>query len=78
MLGRETKHLRFAVDAARHWSFRKAVDTLTLGQSKLSRRVRQLNDWVGVILLSSVPTAACDRQQAAGNFCAQLDAFWKR
>jgi DNA-binding transcriptional LysR family regulator len=46
----ELKHLRYAEMAERCGSFRKAVDFLSLKQSNLSRRVRHLEEELGVVL----------------------------
>lgn len=46
----ELKHLRYADAAARHGSFRKAADSLALKQSNLSRRIRHLEELLGVRL----------------------------
>lgn len=44
------KHLRYADAADRHGSFRKAADSLALKQSNLSRRIRHLEEQLGVTL----------------------------
>lgn len=46
----ELKHLRYAEVAERCGSFRKAADLLALKQSNLSRRVRHLEEKLGVAL----------------------------
>lgn len=46
----ELKHLRYAEVAERCGSFRKAADLLGLKQSNLSRRIRALEDQLGVKL----------------------------
>lgn len=46
----DLKHLRYAEAAAHHGSFRKAADSLALKQSNLSRRIRHLEDQLGVKL----------------------------
>lgn len=46
----ELKHLRYAEMAERYGSFRKAADLLSLKQSNLSRRIRHLEDQLGVKL----------------------------
>jgi DNA-binding transcriptional LysR family regulator len=42
------KHLRYAVAAAHHRSFRRAADALGVKQSTLSRCIRQMEDSLGV------------------------------
>lgn len=46
----ELKHLRYAEVAERCGSFRKAAASLALKQSNLSRRVRYLEDELGIVL----------------------------
>lgn len=46
----ELKHLRYAEAAERHGSFRKAADSFSVRQSNLSRRVRWLEEELGVRL----------------------------
>ncbi|MPZ44883.1 MAG: LysR family transcriptional regulator [Betaproteobacteria bacterium] len=46
----ELKHLRYAEAAERCGSFRKAADSLVLKQSSLSRRIRYLEEQLGVTL----------------------------
>jgi len=46
----ELKHLRYAEMAERCGSFRKAADMLALKQSNLSRRVRHLEELLGIAL----------------------------
>jgi len=58
----EFKHLRYAEAAERLGSFRKAADALSLKQSNLSRRVRHLEEVLGVRLV--------ERLQAAGEVSA--------
>jgi DNA-binding transcriptional LysR family regulator len=43
-------HLRYAVAAADHGSFRRAAEALLIRQSKLSRCVRQLEERLGMIV----------------------------
>lgn len=59
----ELKHLRYAEVAERCGSFRKAADLLALKQSNLSRRVRHLEEQLGIALFERTnggvrPTAA--------------------
>lgn len=46
----ELKHLRYAEVAERCGSFRKAADLLAIKQSNLNRRVRHLEEQLGVVL----------------------------
>ncbi|WP_343034099.1 LysR family transcriptional regulator [Aurantimonas aggregata] len=46
----EIKHLRYAEAAERSESFRKAADSLSVKQSNLSRRVRHLEEQLGIAL----------------------------
>jgi DNA-binding transcriptional LysR family regulator len=46
----DLQHLRYAVAAADHGSFRQAADALLLRQSTLSRCIRQLEAVIGVIV----------------------------
>lgn len=46
----ELKHLRYAEAAERYGSFRKAADSLFVKQSNLSRRIRDLENELGVVL----------------------------
>lgn len=46
----ELKHLRYAEMAERCGSFRKAANLLSLKQSNLSRRVRHLEEQLGIVL----------------------------
>ncbi len=60
----ELKHLRYAEVAERCGSFRKAADLLTVKQSNLSRRVRHLEEELGVALFER--TSGGVRATAAG------------
>src|SRR5258705_10812429 len=44
----ELRHLRCAVAAAHYGSFRRAAEALGVKQSSLSRRIRQMEDRLGV------------------------------
>lgn len=46
----ELRHLRYAVAAAQHGSIRRAAASLSLKQSTLSRRIRQVEERLGVVL----------------------------
>ncbi|PWR19927.1 LysR family transcriptional regulator [Zavarzinia compransoris] len=60
----DLKHLRYAEAAERCGSFRKAADSLALKQSNLSRRIRYLEDALGVTLFER--TSCGVRATAAG------------
>ena len=49
-LGFAFQHLRYAVAAADHGSFRRAADALMVRQSTLSRCIRQLEESIGMIV----------------------------
>ena len=44
----ELRHLRYVVAAAHYGSFRRAAEALGVKQSSLSRRIRQMEDRLGV------------------------------
>jgi DNA-binding transcriptional LysR family regulator len=46
----DLKHLRYAVAAADHGSFRSAADVLLVRQSTLSRSIRQLEHTIGMVV----------------------------
>ncbi|MCP1931010.1 LysR substrate-binding domain-containing protein [Bradyrhizobium elkanii] len=46
----ELRHLRYAIAAADHGSFRRAARTLSVEESTLSRRIRDLEDELGAAL----------------------------
>jgi DNA-binding transcriptional LysR family regulator len=46
----EIRHLRYAIAAAQQGSLRRAAEALRLRQSTLSRRIRQLEDSIGMVL----------------------------
>src|SRR5260370_41937171 len=46
----DLQHLRYAVAAADHGSFRQAAEALLLRQSKLSRCIRQLEERIEMIV----------------------------
>ena len=48
--GLDLRHLRWALIAAQHRSLRKAAETLNIGQPTLSRRLRDLEARLGVVL----------------------------
>jgi DNA-binding transcriptional LysR family regulator len=48
----DLQHIRYAVAAADHGSFRRAADALLLKQSTLSRRIQQLEHSIGVTIFA--------------------------
>lgn len=46
----EIRHLRYFVAAIEHGSFRKAADTLSIQESAISRRIRDMEDLLGASL----------------------------
>ncbi|QBY02656.1 LysR family transcriptional regulator [Rhodophyticola sp. CCM32] len=48
----ELKHLRYAIAAAEHHSFRRAANVIGVHQSAISRRIRDLEDQLGVSLFN--------------------------
>src|SRR5712672_2325507 len=48
----DLQHLRYAVAAADHGSFRRAAEALVLRQSTLSRSIRQLEERIGMTVFS--------------------------
>lgn len=77
----ELRHLRYAVAAAEYKSFRRAADILHLKQSTLSRRIRQMEDQLGVTLFSRSragvrpTTAGTDFLLAAQRLVAEIDTI---
>ncbi len=53
----DLQHLRYAVAAADHGSFRRAADILRVRQSTLSRCVRQLEELIGMAVFEFLRTA---------------------
>src|SRR5258707_12813271 len=60
----DLQHLRYAVAAADHGSFRRAAEVLLLQQSKLSRCIGQLEHSLGMIVF--VRSSGGGRGTAAG------------
>jgi DNA-binding transcriptional LysR family regulator len=54
----EVPHLRYVVAAADHSSFRRAAATLNVTQPTLSKRIRELEDKLGVLLFERSPGGA--------------------
>jgi DNA-binding transcriptional LysR family regulator len=75
------QHLRYAVAASDHGSFRRAAEVLSLKQSTLSRVIRQLEETVGVNLFDRSsggvhPTpAGQDFLRMARSILGQMDAL---
>lgn len=69
----DLKHLRYAEAAERCGSFRKAADLLAVKQSNLSRRVRHLEEQLGIALFErtngGVRTTAAGRNFIRGARC---------
>jgi len=57
--GIEVRHLRYAIAAAEAGSFRGAAATLNVEQSVLSRRIRELEDELGVTLFTRQYGGVC-------------------
>ncbi len=80
-LGFAFQHLRYAVAAADHGSFRRAADALMVRQSTLSRCIRQLEESIGVIVFERtsggvrVTRAGEDFLRAARSILEQMDAL---
>jgi DNA-binding transcriptional LysR family regulator len=62
------QHLRYAVSAAEHGSFRRAAEALSLRQSTLSSCVRQVEELIG-LSCSIDSVAAFGRPWPARSFC---------
>src|ERR1700683_4681431 len=75
------QHLRYAIIAADHGSFRRAGDALLLRQSTLSRCIRQLEESVGMAVFErssggvGAPPAGRDFLRVARSILEQLDAL---
>src|SRR5690349_24339937 len=55
----ELKHIRYAVAAADHRSFRRAAEALNLKQSNLSRGILQMECRLGVKLFERSKSGVC-------------------
>jgi DNA-binding transcriptional LysR family regulator len=77
----DLQHLRYVIAAAQQGSFRRAAETLRLRQSTLSRRVRQLEDRLGVVLFERhsggvrLTPAGIDLARAARRLVEELDTM---
>src|SRR5882757_4337397 len=75
------QHLRYAVAAAEHGSFRRAGDSLLLRQSTLSRCIRQLEESIGVTVFDRssggvrATPAGRDFLRMARSILEQMDAL---
>jgi DNA-binding transcriptional LysR family regulator len=77
----DLQHLRYAVAAADHGSFRRAAEAMRLQQSTLSRCIRQLEELIGVIVFErssgGVRATQAGRNflQTARSILEQMDAL---
>lgn len=77
----ELRHLRYALAAHEHRSFRKAAAALRLKQSSLSRRIRELEDELGVLLFTRhssgvrLTTAGSDLMRIAQHITEEVRAM---
>jgi DNA-binding transcriptional LysR family regulator len=75
------QHLRYAIVAADHGSFRRAADALLLRQSTLSRCIRQLEESVGMVVFERssggvrATLAGRDFLRVARSILEQMDAL---
>lgn len=80
----DLQHLRYAVAAADHGSFRRAADALLLRQSTLSRCIRQLEHSIGTIVFERSSGGLCatlagrDFLRTARSILEQMDSLIKR
>lgn len=79
----DLRHLRYAVAAADHGSFRRAAEALRLQQSKLSRCIRQLEYSIGLIIFDrssggvQATVGGRDFLRTARSILGQVDALVK-
>ncbi len=79
----DLQHLRYAVTAADHGSFRRAAEALLLKQSTLSRCIRQLEHSIGMAVFERssggvrATTAGRDFLRTARSILEQLDSLVK-
>jgi len=75
------QHLRYAVAAADHGSFRRAAEALLLRQSTLSRCMRQLEHTIGMVVFERssggvrATTAGADFLRTARSILEQVDSL---
>ena len=75
------QHLRYAISAADHGSFRQAAEALLLRQSTLSRCIRQLEESIGMVVFERssggvrATPAGRDFLRVARSILDQLDAL---
>src|SRR5580658_5473526 len=75
------QHLRYAISAEDHGSFRRAADALLLRQSTLSRCIRQLEESIGMVVFErssgGVRATPAGRNflRAARSFLDQMDVL---
>lgn len=74
-------HLRYAVAAADHGSFRRAAEALLLRQSTLSRGIRQLEEHIKMVVFErssggvQATPAGCDFLRTARSILEQMNAL---
>jgi hypothetical protein len=79
----DLQHLRYAVAAADHGSFRRAADALLLRQSTLSRCIRQLEHSIGMMIFErssggvQAASAGRDFLRTARSILEQMDSLVK-
>jgi DNA-binding transcriptional LysR family regulator len=77
----DLQHLRYVVLAVEYGSFRRAAETLLVRQSTFSRRIRQLEELIGVMIFERssggvrVTSAGRDFLHAARSIVEQTDAL---
>ncbi len=77
----DLQHLRYAVAAADHGSFRRAAEVLNLRQSTLSRRIRQLEHSIGMVVFERssggvrATSAGHDFLRTARSLLEQMDSL---
>lgn len=75
----ELRHLRYAIAAAEHHSFRRAASVLGVQQSAVSRRIRDIEDGVGASLFTrhsagvDLTDAGCKFVHHARSAMAEID-----